>query len=82
MMITAMKMTVVTFNSCEMAMKKEQDKTVQILKDQYDELGKVDAVDSRRQLRQARAKLKHTIHKRERNIGKRELREQLTDDPE
>ena len=54
---------------------KTRDKTVEILKDKFDRLGEVETQSNKRDVREARKRIKHTIHKRERNLGKRQLRE-------
>jgi hypothetical protein len=59
-------------------MKPTTDKTVQVLKDQFDKLGDVETEANKRDVRETRRKLKQAIHKRERNVGKRQLRDLLT----
>jgi hypothetical protein len=58
-------------------MKPVRDKTVQVLKDKFDKLGEVETDTNKREIREARHRIKSTIHKRVRNNGKRQLREQL-----
>jgi hypothetical protein len=59
-------------------MKPTTDKTVQVLKDQFDKLGDVETEANKRDVRETRRKLKQAIHKRERNVAKRQLRDLLT----
>lgn len=63
-------------------MKPVTDKTVEVLKDKFDKLGEVETDTNKREIREARRRIKHAIHKRERNIGKRQLRDLLTDSEE
>jgi hypothetical protein len=58
-------------------MKPTTDKTVQVLKDEFDKLGEIETQAGKRDVRVVRRKIKQMIHKRERNIGKRQLREAL-----
>lgn len=57
---------------------KSVDKTEQRLKEQYDALGEVLTATNKRDVREARKRLKQQIHKHERNVGKRQLRDLLT----
>ena len=59
-------------------MKQEVDKTVQVLKNQFDELGKVETEVGKRDVRATRRRIKQIMHKRERNNAKRLLRDLLT----
>lgn len=61
---------------------KSQDKTEQILKEQFDRLGEVETSTNKRDVRHARKRIKHELHKHERNVGKRQLRDLLTDSEE
>lgn len=61
-------------------MRPSTDKTTQHLKDEFDKLGEVETQSNKRDVREARRKLKHAIHKRERNNGKQQLRHILSGD--
>ncbi len=58
-------------------MKPTIDKTTQRLKDKFDELGEVETQSNKKEVREARRRIKRAIHKRERNLGKKELRDTL-----
>jgi hypothetical protein len=59
---------------------KTPDKTAQLLHEQFDKLGEVETDVNKRDVRVVRRKIKQMIHKRERNVGKRQLREILNGD--
>jgi hypothetical protein len=45
-------------------------------------LGQVETQSNKKEVREARKKIKHAIHKRERNIGKQQLRHIIDHDDE
>lgn len=58
-------------------MKPTNDKTTQRLKDKFDQLGEVETQSNKKEVREARRRIKRAIHKRERNIAKKQLRDTL-----
>lgn len=63
-------------------MKPTTDKTTQRLKDRFDELGEVETQSNKKEVREARRRIKRAIHKRERNLGKKKLRDALEGKPD
>lgn len=61
-------------------MKPRVDKTEQLMREQFDKLGNVETATNKRDVREARRRLKQQLHKHERNVGKRMLRDQLYGD--
>lgn len=57
---------------------KPRNKTDALLKEQFDILDEMETSSNRKEIRLARARLKHFIHKNERRQGKQYIREQLS----
>jgi len=60
-------------------MKPVLDKTEQLMREQFDKLDDIETATNKRDVREARRRLKQQMHKHARNVGKRQLRERLED---